>query len=209
MKVGTKLGLGFAAVIAMLIVVAVVGITSMRTIQGELGDIINDKFPKTVWANNMIDGINVIARAMRNSLLETDKEKVAKELDRVVEARKVITDNLEKLQGKIKSEEGKVVLAKVQEARSKYVDAQNAFITLVKEGKQEDAKVYILKDVRPLQTAYIDSISKLIEFQSNLMTKAGESADGQVQSSLTIIIIIALLAIVAGIVVALLIIRGL
>ncbi|MBI3480477.1 MAG: MCP four helix bundle domain-containing protein, partial [Nitrosomonadales bacterium] len=169
MKVGTRLGLGFGAVIVLMSIIAIFGINGMREMQTDIQDIVNDKFPKTVWANNMISGINNIARAMRNALLESDKDKIAKELDRIAEARKEIKDNLAKLEDKIKSVEGKATLAKVIEARSKYIDSQDAFLKLMKEGKQAEAKELLLKDIRPLQLAYIQSIDKLIDFQSELM----------------------------------------
>jgi len=209
MKVGTRLGLGFGAVIVMMIIVAVLGITSMRTLQGELKDIIGDKFPKTVLANNMIGGINQIARSMRNALLESDKDKIQKELDTIEAQRAVIKGNLDKLEAKITLPEGKAMLAKVMDARSKYVGAQETFMKLMKEGKQADAKVFLLSDVRPLQATYIDGIDKLIGFQSELMTRAGEEADKQVQSALTIIIIIALIALLAAVVIGFIIVRNL
>jgi len=209
MKVGTRLGLGFGAVIVMMIIVAVLGITSMRTLQGELKDIIGDKFPKTVLANNMIGGINQIARSMRNALLESDKDKIQKELDTIEAQRAVIKGNLDKLEAKITLSEGKAMLAKVMDARSKYVGAQETFMKLMKEGKQADAKVFLLSDVRPLQATYIDGIDKLIGFQSELMTRAGEEADKQVQSALTIIIIIALIALLAAVVIGFMIVRNL
>jgi methyl-accepting chemotaxis protein len=209
MKVGTKLGLGFAAVIIMLIVVAVLGITNMRSMQTELGDMINDKFPKTVWANNMVAGINQIARSMRNTLLLSDKDKIEKELATIENSRAKIKENLEKLQDKIHSEEGKSMLAKVVDARSKYVDSQSQFMKMVKEGKQAEAKSYLLDDIRPLQLAYINSINDLIEFQSKLMSKVGEDADKQVQTALTLIIIMSLIAIILGVAVAFWIVRNL
>jgi methyl-accepting chemotaxis protein len=196
-------------VIALLIVVAVLGITNMRSMQTDIGDMINDKFPKTVWANNMIGGINIIARAMRNSLLVSDKDAIAKELARVEEARATIKENLDKLQDKIHSEEGKAVLAKVIDARSKYVDSQTQFMKLIKEGKQAEAKDYLLGEVRTLQATYITNIQALIDFQSKLMNKVGEDADKQVQTALTIIIIMALIAIIAGIAIAFWIVRNL
>jgi methyl-accepting chemotaxis protein len=209
MKVGTRLGLGFGAVIALMIVIAILGINNMRNVQGNLADIVNDKFPKTVWANNMVDGINTIARSMRNALLESDKAKIQKELDRIEEQRAVIKENLAKLQDKIHSDEGKAVLATVIESRNAYVGAQDKFLQLIKEGKQEEAKSFMLEDIRPMQAAYISSIGKLIDFQSELMKKSGEEADKQVQSALTLIIVIALIAVLVGVFVAFFIVRNL
>ena len=209
MKVGTRLGLGFAAVIFMLIVVAVMGITNMRNLQTEIGDMINDKFPKTVWANTMINNIDVIARAMRNILLMSDKDAITKELVQIEDARAKIKENLEKLQDKIHLEAGKAMLAKVVEARIKYVDSQTQFIKMVKDGRQAEAKTYLLDEIKPLQSAYIDSIDKLIDFQSDLMVKVGEAADKQVQTALMIIIIMGLIAIALGVGIAFWIVRNL
>ncbi len=208
LKVGARLGLGFGAMIAMMIVVAILGVTNLRSIQGELKDIINDKFPKTVWANDMIDGVNTIARAMRNALLETDKAKIEKELERIEESRKIIKENLDKLEDKIKTVEGKAVLATMVNERSKYIDSQTAFMKLMKEGKQEEAKVLLLRDIRPLQATYTQSISKLIDFQSDLMTKAGEEADKQVQGIILMIIVISLIALVVAVLTGFLVTRS-
>ena len=209
MKVGTKLGLGFAAVILMLIIISIISIFNIRSIQSGLNDLVNDKFPKTVWANDIIDNINVIARAMRNTLLVSDKDKQAKEIERIQEARKGIKENLEKLQKTITTEKGKEKLAKVVEARANYVDSQDMFLKMVREGNQDQAKIYLLERVRDLQTAYINSVGELIDFQSQLMTDTGEQANDTVQSTLTIIIVLAVIALVFGITVAYLIVRNL
>ena len=209
MKVGTKLGLGFAAVIVMLAIISVVGITSMRSIQTDLNDLVNDKFPKTAWAHNIIDNVNIQARAIRNALMLTDKEKVQKELARIPEARKTISDNLDKLKVAIHSEEGKAILSKLLDARTSYVANTDALIRLINEGKDAEAKSLLLGDLRSTQNTYIESITKLVAFQSDLMTKTGQEADKQVQTSLTIIIIMALLAVVVGIAVAYWIVRNL
>ncbi|MBY0577407.1 MAG: MCP four helix bundle domain-containing protein, partial [Gallionellaceae bacterium] len=209
MTVGKRLGLGFGAVIALLVVIALIGIFNMRSLQGEISDMVHDKFPKTVWANSMIDGINQIARSMRNALLESDKDKIQKELDKIEVARSEIKKNLDKLQDKIHSEEGKKMLAAVVDARAKYVGAQETFMKLMKEGRQADAKVFLLSDVRQLQTTYIENINKLIEFQSDLMTKVGEEANKQVQTALLIIIIATLIALLAAIGIGFMITRNL
>ncbi|MFA6015234.1 MAG: methyl-accepting chemotaxis protein [Gallionellaceae bacterium] len=209
MKVGTRLALGFGSVIILMIIIAVLGITNMRTVEGELNDIVGDKFPKTVWANNMVDGVNNIARAMRNALLEKEAAKIQKEIDRIGEQREFIKENLIKLEETIKSPEGIAVLNKVKDARSAYVGGQDTFLTLMKEGKQAEATTYLLEIIRPTQAAYLASISGLIDFQSDLMKQTGEKADKDVESALMLIIILAIIAVLAGVSIAFLIVRNL
>ncbi|MFA5826644.1 MAG: MCP four helix bundle domain-containing protein, partial [Gallionellaceae bacterium] len=151
MTVGKRLGLGFGAVIILMIVVAVLGIMNMRTLQHDVDTLINDKFPKTVFANNMVDGVNSIGILMRDSLLVTGQSDVQKELDAIEEKRKVIKDNLDKLEKSVASESGKAALGKVLDTRTKYVAAQDQFIKLQKDGKQAEAKTYLLETAMGLQ----------------------------------------------------------
>ncbi|MEI7842824.1 MAG: methyl-accepting chemotaxis protein [Gallionellaceae bacterium] len=209
MKVGTRLALGFGAVITLMIIIAAVGINSMNSINKELDDIVGDKFPKTVWANNMVDGVNVIARAMRNGLLETDPAKISAQIDRIGVAREEIKAELAKLEDKIKSPEGIAVLEKVKEARATYVGHQDEFLKLMKDGKRDESRVYLLDTLRKSQTVYIDSISKLINFQTDLMTKAGEDADKAVTTALEIIVIMVIIAVIAGVTIAMIIMKNL
>ncbi|MDP4028831.1 MAG: MCP four helix bundle domain-containing protein, partial [Gallionella sp.] len=209
MKVGTRLGLGFGAVIVLLIVVAILGITNMRSVQGQLDDIINDEFPKTVQANNMIDGINKIGMFMRDSLLVTGMDNVQKELVGIDENRQFIKESLEKLEKSITSEKGKAVLGKVTDMRNKYVDSQDAFIKLQKEGKQVEAKTLFMAETMELQDSYIKAVNELITLQSDRMTEIGTEAHKSVQTALIIIVIISLIAVLVGVIVAVMIVRNL
>ncbi|MBS4097806.1 MAG: MCP four helix bundle domain-containing protein, partial [Sulfuricella sp.] len=209
MKVGTRLGLGFGAVIALLVIIAAISIKDMSSLNHEIDDMVNDKFPKTVWANDMVDAINIIARSMRNALLIKDKDAAQKELDRIPEQRKIIGDRLKTFEEKITSTEGKAHLKEILDARSVYVASQDKFIKLASEGKRDEATEFMLTDVRKQQNTYIDSISKLIEFQTKLMKDSGKQAADQVSSAMTQIIILGLIALIIGIVVGFLIARSL
>jgi methyl-accepting chemotaxis protein len=209
MKVGTRLALGFGSVIVLMIIIAVLGIMNMRNVAGSLQDIVNDKFPKTVWANDVVDSVNTIARAMRNALLEKDPAKIQKELDLIGEQREIIKERLKTLDEKIVAPEGQAMLDKVLEARKNYVDNQDVFLKLMKEGKQEAATTYLLVEIRPTQAAYIASVGKLIDYQSELMKKSGDAANDAVQSALMLIIVLAIIAVIAGVVIALMIVRNL
>jgi methyl-accepting chemotaxis protein len=209
MKVGTRLALGFGSVIVLMIIIAVLGITNMRNVAGNLQDIVNDKFPKTVWANDVVDSVNTIARAMRNALLEKEPAKIQKELDLINEQREIIKERLKTLDEKIVAPEGQAMLDKVMEARKNYVDNQDVFLKLMKEGKQEAATSYLLVEIRPSQAAYIASVGKLIDYQSELMKKSGDAANDAVQSALMVIIVLAIIAVIAGVVIALMIVRNL
>jgi methyl-accepting chemotaxis protein len=88
MRLAMRLGGGFAVVTLLFLVVTVVGVINIAGLNGEVKDMVGDKFPKTVLANDIVDSINLIARAARNALLVEKDEDVKKELARFEEPRR-------------------------------------------------------------------------------------------------------------------------
>jgi len=209
MKVGTRLALGFGSVLVLLAIIAGLSIKDLNDLNKSIDSIVNDKFPKTVQANNVINNINVIARAMRNTLLETDRAKIDKELERIQEARKVIKENLDKLEAGVRSEAGKAGFKAIVDARATYVAGQDKFIELQKAGKGEEAKALLLGEIRATQRKYSDAVNTLIEHQTQSMEKGGKQATEIVSSAMTVIITLSVIALILGAVIGFLITRSL
>ncbi|MDP2143822.1 MAG: MCP four helix bundle domain-containing protein, partial [Gallionella sp.] len=209
MTVAKRLGLGFGAVITLMIVIAVLAITSMRSADMGIETIVQKEFPKTVWANNMIDGINNIARSMRNALLETAPEKIRLEMERIEKERSIIKENLEKLKESIKSEKGLAALKVVEDARGAYVGSQDEFIKLMNSGRQEEAKVLLLSRIRAEQRVYLDSVVKLIDLQTERLNEIGDETEASVNRAIMMIIVLSIIALIAAIVIGMMIVRNL
>ena len=192
LRIGVRLGLGFGLVLVLLIAMSTLSYLRVGALDTDLSDMVNDKFPKTVWANDIGEQINVIARALRNSLLVNKAEDVQKELDRVTAARKLINENLERLDKSIHSEEGKKHLAKLQEARRVFVGDQEKFLELQKAGKRDEAIDLMVTRMRKTQGDYIGAVSALVDFQSDLMKKTGKEASDMAQSTRNLLIVMAL-----------------
>ena len=208
LKIGIRLGLGFGFVLILLAIIAVVAFQRVGQISGEITDVVGDKFPKTVWANNVVSNINVIARALRNSLLVTQPDEVQKELARVDVARKAIIENIDKLEKSIHSEEGKKVLAKMIDARKLFVADQDKFLELQKSGKRAEATELMVTRMRKTQGDYISAVNELIEFQSNLMTKVGDEASHLASQTQTMVSILGLFAALMAAMIAFLVTRS-
>lgn len=208
MKIGMRLGLGFGLLMVLMSSIAWMGISRLNSLNDNLQLMTEDRYPKTVWANDVIDSINVIARAMRNTLLVSSGEQVEREVGRIQDARKVIKERLDKLEQSIKSEQGKAHLKTVQEARTTYIAGQDAFLRLVNEGNFESAKTLLLTQIRAQQSAYLDTVAQLIKFQTELMYQAGRDAADEYQSAKQMMLMLAMLAIVLGVLAAFFITRS-
>jgi len=194
-KVSTRLMLGFGLVITLLVVIAASAVYQLMVLSQDIEKITDDRYPKTVWANEIADNVNVIARAMRNTLLLQDKPSIDKELERIASARLVITARFEKLEATIKSAAGKKVLGQAKQARADYVLTQEKFLQMVRADHPAEATQYLLTEVRKTQGVYFDAINVVIELQGKQMDEAGKEAAEQVRGARAMLLALTGLAI--------------
>jgi methyl-accepting chemotaxis protein len=199
MKIGVRLALGFGVTLLLLVVIAVVSITRLGTLNTEIEDIINDKYPKAIEAIDIVRAMNQVAIINRNLLLVTDPAENQKQIARQVEQRKIITDNVKKLEETIHSDAGKKLLATMLDAREKFVGELEKFLGMIQRGERDAALTHLYADVVPANDVYVGTIRKLIDFQDELMVKAGKDADALADSSENLLIILAVVAAVMAI----------
>ena len=209
LKVSTRLGLGFGAVLLLLSVVALIGILRINQINDAIHLVVDNYFPKTVQANTVVDNINIIARAMRNTLLFDDRAAIQTQLERIDRARDKIVENLDILKRTITSPEGVELFSAVEEARNNYVGLQTSFVNLTREGRQAEARALLLGSIREKQQNYFDAINALIAYQTELMVQKGKAAGESADSATWQLLLLSILALIIGIGVGIWIARGL
>ena len=176
LKIGVRLGVGFALTLVFLIAIASVSYLRLGALNAEMDTLVNVQFPKTAQANNLIDGVNTVARQLRNAYIYTGAEQ-QKSLDSLPEQTRIFNENIAKLEKSITSEQGKELLRKITTARAAYGAAQSRFIELLKADKRAEIVTLMLGELRTAQTDYLSSINALIDFQNAVVEKAGKDAD--------------------------------
>jgi methyl-accepting chemotaxis protein len=194
LKIGVRLGIGFAVTLALLITIAAVSYTRFATLDVEIGDIEADA-AKTAQANDIIDAVNAIGRFQRNSLLVKGEENMRKELDRVPAERKKIGDTLDKLTAAIKSDAGKTALKHMQEARAVYVPQQEKFDTLMRAGKRDEAAEFLMADLRKSFNEYMKAVNELVDLQTELLKKSVKDTDELVMATERLVVILSAVAV--------------
>lgn len=176
MKISVRMGLGFGLILVMLTVIAFVGVTRLAELNGDVDELVHDRFPKTVWANNVIAANHGIARAMSTTLIVDKDEDIKKEVERIHELRKVIQQNLDALERTSVLPAGKEKMKTVQDARAAFIGGQNKFLDLVSTGKQAEAKAFLLGEVGERQLTYLAAVEDVIKFQTEIMEETGKEA---------------------------------
>ena len=208
LSIRTRLLAGFGIVMFLSALLAVIALFSIRTINGDIDRIVNDRWPKTVQANNIIDNINVVARALRNAIILEDDQLVQQELDRIPEAIRIVTDNIDKLEKTVSSDKGKQLLNDLKEKKVVYRDDLTKAMQLIKEGKKKEAGLYLVHTLRKTQSAYFAATAELIKYQSQLMDESGKDAASKARQAQKLILALILLAMVFSVGVSLFVVRS-
>ncbi len=208
MKIGTRLILAFGLVLTFLLVNGGISFRMIESLSDDITILAEDRMPKVELANEIIDNINIIARVLRNIVIDSSKETQQAELPRLEKARATIGKNLDTLQKTSKSKEG---LAKVQalvDARTAYVGTTDQYVELVKKGEIDKAKGMLLTSLRAVQSKYFAACEDVITFQNNLAKGTAKEAEADANRAETLIIVLMLVAFLVGAIAALLIIRS-
>ena len=198
MKINLRLMLGFGLILAFMAIAAVIAIFQFNGLKTSIDKVANDRLPKVVMANAIIDDINVIARALRNMALLDDKAKIEAEDARITEARQRVAEVLTKLTDTIKSEDGKKLLKDVADARTAYIPTQDDIRRKLKAGQKAEAVAVLLGEYRTLQNNYMTATAALIDFQTKLSKEDSAAAIQAADSARLLMITLTLIALVAG-----------
>jgi methyl-accepting chemotaxis protein len=199
LKVGLKLAIGFGLIVVLLIVVAVVGIARVSNLDTSIRTLVNDLYPKTVIANSIIDGVNEDARSVRNILLLDSKDEMNAQKARIDANRPKYTEWYGQLEKTLLSEGGKQALRAVIETRVEYVKERDKALELAMSGQKAEATALMFTDVRRTQGPYLANIAKLIEYQNNLMTSAGQEAEELAANTRNLILILLIVAVIIAV----------
>jgi len=208
LKIGVRLITGFALVLILLAIMGILAVNRLADLNDEVNNIVTDKYPKTIDSIDIVRAMNQVALINRNLLLINDPAEIQSQQARLTEQRKIISDNIKGLEEKVTSDAGKKLLATMSEKRAVFVGNLEKFQAMVTAKDRENAIKYLYNEVRASNNAYVDSIRKLIEYQDDLMKKAGKDAAETYASARTLLIGLAIAAILLGFGIAIFITRS-
>ncbi|MFL9879403.1 methyl-accepting chemotaxis protein [Herbaspirillum rhizosphaerae] len=196
LKIGARLSVGFGFLVLLLVAMALLGVARLSALNEQMDEVINDKYPKTVLANDIIKNVNVIARSSRNVLLMTDADDLGKEMQTIRQASDNTKGALEKLDALVTGDKGRALIKTILDARTQYNTGRDEVLRLVVSGAKNEATLLLLQTVRPLQLTYMTAIEALITHQNELMQIAGKEVTDEYKEARELVIALSVIAII-------------
>jgi len=213
-KIGTRLTLGFGGILFLMGCLTAIGVFKVNTIHDGLTAIGDINSVKQRYAINFRGSVHDRAIALRDVTLVADKdalnvvlgdigrlgndyEKSAKLLDDMFAARADI------------SPEEKNILASIKETEAKTLPLIRAIIANKQAGDENQAKLILMRDARPLFGEWLARINQFIDLQEKMNNGVSASVRDEAQGFQQLMIGLFVVAVVIGIGLAIAIARSL
>ena len=208
MKISTRLVLGFGILTLLIALMGGVSMVKSGHVAEAFDKVVNDRYAKIAALNDIKEGLNQVARSLRNSVIMSNPAEIREQLAQAEEIRHGMAEHWNMLHATMRSEQGKALLASAEEARSRYVVVHQKFVGLIGEGRSEEAKALLLGDLRPVQLAYFAGVDALIAFQKAAMDTAAQQTFDEIAGMKAMIWVFGAIAVVVAVLMAVWIIRA-
>jgi methyl-accepting chemotaxis protein len=207
LKIGTRLAVGFATMIVLVLIMAIVGVTRLQKIQHDLIDITDVNNPEAAYVVEMRFAVLNRTISVRNLGLITDVESMKKEMA-FIEHQKADYAKAEANLNKMFAEhEGttqheKDAMKRIKELEKVAVPLFEKAEQLGLANKSEEATQFIMDTVDPARKAWLVALDELSAFEEKLNQEAKADAAKTYQAARIMLISAAVLAMLLGAVIA-------
>ncbi|MES2102741.1 MAG: methyl-accepting chemotaxis protein [Pseudomonadota bacterium] len=197
-KIGTRLGIGFTAVLVLMALMILVSIWRLQDVgiatDGMVkADLVKERLASEWLKSIETNGIRTLAVVKSNEV--EDQKYFQGEIDaqrtRVTEIQKQLSDM-------IRSDAGKRLFADVGEQRKIYSAIRDDVFKLKQAGDEAAVKSDTASKLVPAMKAYADSVNKLVDYQKQLINNTAIGIDQNYLSGRMLIIALGIAAIAVG-----------
>ncbi|APV50115.1 hypothetical protein BWI17_10725 [Betaproteobacteria bacterium GR16-43] len=202
-SVAVRLGLSYALLVGLLLLVASTGLLRLDALNREFSSIVVDRHSRTERLKQVTDAQHQLMRMVNRVLLVEDRTQVAADLARIEAAKTSIGENLEQLDKTFSGEDprGKGLLRDAHERNGVYLVNLVRFTRMVGADRRAEARA-ILAELDPQLDAAAEAMATLASAQTALMHRSQQEAQESFEAARGEALGISLAAVIAALLVA-------
>lgn len=192
-KVGTKILLGYVAVLVILAVVSFVGNSGIQDLEEKYNYVLDKRIPVTV-------GVMQLDSHIRDQIIDIRGFMLYRKEDTVVAAqenRKKIAEIKDGLAQNLTTEQGKQLLGRIEDADSKYWTNAQKIIELYRAGREAEAAPFITEGGKAIKE-FEAAQEELIALNDSLIKQNVDEAKNEAVNDERTLLIVSIIAVVIG-----------
>ncbi len=202
LKIGIRLGLGFGALLTLMVGIIAIGMINMAAIEHRLDEIVNDNGRKSKLLNDMAESVHAVSRVMRTLLLSRDKVVIEAESKKVGDYRSKYNTAADALEKMPAGEAAMALRVKIKEAQSIARPLNDKVIELNVAGKKEEATKLLMELVAPATYKWQDALDAYIAYQEKSTQEDYKAASQAYGNARTLMFSLGGLALLLGVIIA-------
>jgi methyl-accepting chemotaxis protein len=208
LKIGTRLTVGFGLILALLLVIAGVGINRMGSIAADTERIVTHYNVQNNLARDMAEQIQTVARLLRTVLLMDNLADKQDNAAKMAAARTTYDELTKKLEATTKTPESIAIMADIGSHVTKARAANTQVLELALAGKDKEANRLLFAEARGSTQVWLASLDKGSVYFRERVDKAYENAKATEKQAEILVISVGALALLLGAVLAFFITRS-
>ena len=214
LKVGTRLGIAFGAVLLMLAVTLVTGISRMAVVNDHLHAITDENNVESRDAKEIRGDVFQIGLVVRDLIITTDLTTLKSQREELTTLTRALDEQIEKLDQLFNSLSSttateKELMAKIREMAPGLKTAAIGVADLGVVNKNDEATAMLRKDFDPRYADFQPIAIQLSEFEDKLNVQAAEEAANVYQGARLTMLVLGVVAVLIAVAAALLVTRSL
>jgi len=202
-----SVGTGFGLVLALMVSLAVVGLTQMSSINGRLERIVNENNKKVELASVMRDSLRQRIIAMHTIVNAHDNFEKDEELQRFYSYGINFTNARQKLDQMISSEEEMHVLGRIRAVASQTQPKVLHGLELAMDERNQEALLTLHDDAIPAQQLLVTELDNLLDLQRKASTDAAHEAAEAYRKTEWLMIVLGTSMVLLGLAIAIVVMR--
>ncbi len=199
-RIGARLGVAFAIVLALLVAVAATATTAMRSMSAQSERIVSTDVRKLDLLFDMAESAHIISRVVRTIALLDEPAAMQAEMGKITAARSEYDKAWQELNAMPASDAGRALRQRMQTAREKALEANRQALDLALANKDAEA-IRVLLAAGPATAEWLEAIKQNVQLQqqtSDASFAEAARAAGAAQTVLLAVVVLALVFTVAG-----------
>jgi len=203
MKVGARLALGFGVLLALMLGLAAVTLVKLAAIGSNTEVILTEEWVKADAAHQLNTLVRGNAARTLELFVAADPAQRERIKARIAQNRQEVTALLEGLQAKVRRPEGKALLEKIVETRTRYVASFTRVAAELDAGRLYEAQQVVNGETLPALEELRTHVGALLTLQKHLVDERGATIEAQIKFTRLLIVACTLGALVFGVLCAL------